>query len=220
MLRVALLACPFVLFGMVSCGDSSSDVSTGSAGTAGTSANAGESPGGGSSEAGTNATGNTTSGGTNSMGGADTTPGGAPAGGTSTTNGGAPEPMAGAAGADAVAGAGGAGAANCPDIFGDYAIKSKAGMCDSLDKNAPQSIDGNDVTCVAHFVSVPAKLTDPAAVNGATPVDAKGGFTKAKLTLDKTLSSPCEGVWTEASKTMTIKCGDPGSLCTIVMTKQ
>jgi hypothetical protein len=213
MLRTALVVCPLVLFGVISCGDSSSDVSSGTAGTAGTSANAGENPGGSPGEtAGTSSSGNTTSGGTNSMGGADMTPGGE--GGMSSTNGGAPDSMAGAAGA------GGAAAANCADIFGDYTIKSKAGMCDSLDKNAPQSIQGNDVTCVAHFVSVPAKLTDPAAINGATPVDAKGGFTKAKLTLDKTLSSPCEGTWTEMSKTMTVKCGNPGSLCTVVMTKQ
>jgi hypothetical protein len=220
MLRAALVACPIVLFGVISCGDSSSDVTSGNAGTAGTSANAGESPGGGPAEtAGTTSTGNTTSGGgtTSNTGGAETTSGGASEGGMSTTTGGAPESMAGAATAG---GAGGAASANCPDIFGTYTIKTRAGMCGSLDKNAPQSIQGNDVTCFAHFVSIPLKVGDPAAINGGTLVDTKGDFTKAKLTLDKTVSTPCMGSWNEMNQTMTIKCGDPGSLCTITLMKQ
>jgi hypothetical protein len=220
MLRAALIASPFVLFGVISCGDSSSnDVTTngGSTSAAGA-ANAGENSGGASETAGTTSTGNTSSGGTTSAGGADNTPGGASSGGTTSNAGGAPESMA---GAEAMAGAGGAAAgANCPNIFGTYTMTGRVGMCGTLTKAAPQSIKGNDVACVADFVSVPAKLNQPAGINGGTAIDAKGDFTKAKLTLDKTVDSPCEGTWDAQNKTMTVKCGPVGSVCTITLAKQ
>ena len=123
-----------------------------------------------------------------------------------------------AGGAAAAAGAGGAGAAQCLDIFGTYKIQSAAGMCGTLNKNAPQTIDGDDVTCVAKFVSAPAK--GQAAINGSATLDADGNFTKAKLTLGDAVHQPCTGTWNAQAQSLTVKCGAPGDLCTIMLDRQ
>jgi hypothetical protein len=118
---------------------------------------------------------------------------------------------------NSAAGAAAGGAGACPDLFGAYTIKTSAGMCGNFNKTAPQSIDGNDTTCAAHFVSAPAKGNP--AINGATNVDALGGFKDVKLTLGTEQRNPCTGTYNALTQTMTVKCGGAGDLCTVVMTK-
>lgn len=222
MLRVAAILTPILLISAISCSDSSSsdssNTTTNNTGGDTSSGGAADNNQGGGE---TTTTAGKTSGGTTSAGGkSSTSPGGA-----SSNNGGAPvesmggapvEPAGGAP--SAAAGAGGAGAAACPDLFGAYSIKTAAGMCADINKAAPQSIDGNDVTCAAHFVSNPAK--GKAGINGGATLDAKGGFTGAKLTLGTAARTGCTGAYNALAQTMTVKCGAAADLCTVVLTKQ
>jgi hypothetical protein len=219
MLRVALILTPLTLAIAVACGDSggsdSSNPNTNSGGDS--SANNGgaeTNQAGQAATAGTNNTGGSSSNGGSSNGGGATSEGGTPA-----AMGGAPNEAMG--GADTSAGGadtGAGGAAACPDLFGDYNIKSAVGMCGTLNKNAPQSIEGNDVDCAAHFVSTPAK-GEP-GINGGATLDAKGDFKNAKLTLGGMQRSPCTGTYAAAAGTMTVECGGVGDACTVVLTKK
>ena len=235
MLRTLLVASPFVIVSVISCGDSSSsfdDITGGAAGTM--SSTSGASTGGDQSQGGTSSTaGKNGGGGTNNAGGKNGTAGNGTAGnnGTAgTTN----QNLGGAAGAGsdlAGAGPGGAGAPSgvagaagspagpqCPDVFGTYDIKSRDGTCGTLNNNAPQSIEGTDVACFAHFVSAPA--VGAKGVNGGAALDATGNFKGATLYLDSTQRSPCSGMWNEGNARMTLKCGGPGDMCTVVLERQ
>jgi hypothetical protein len=97
-------------------------------------------------------------------------------------------------------------------------VKSRAGACGDFDKNAPQEITGNDVTCAATFVSKPK--TGKPAINGTTKIDAKGDFSKAKLTLGSVVHDPCSGNWNTKTGLMTVACGTAADLCTVVLQKQ
>lgn len=220
MLRVALILTPLTLAIAVACGDS---------GDSGSSNPSNNNTGGDSSAnnggAETNQAGQTATAGTTNTGGSANN-GGSSNGGSTATEGGAPTAMGGAPNetmGGATTGAGGAdtgagGAAACPDVFGDYSIKSVVGMCGTLNKNAPQSIQGNDVDCAAHFVSTPAK--GEAGINGGATLDAKGDFKNAKLNLGSMQRSPCTGTYAAAAGTMTVACGGVGDACTVVLTKK
>lgn len=228
MLRVALILTPLALVTAIACGDSDTE-SDGSFGpiAGSTSAEGGEADQAGTGNAPSTGTGGSSS---NNGGTTTTTPGGAPdqsggaatemSGGAAMTDTGGAD--MGAAGADVGSGAGGAdgagGAAACPDLFGSYTVRTAAGMCGDLDKGAPQAIDGDDVTCFAHFVSAPTK--GKPAVNGGADIDARGAFKDAKLTLGTAERSPCSGTYNPLTASMTIKCGGAGDLCTLVMTKK
>lgn len=219
MLRVALILTPLTLAIAVACGDS---------GDSGSSNPSNNNTGGDSSAnnggAETNQAGQTATAGTTNTGGSANN-GGSSNGGSTATEG-APTAMGGAPNetmGGATTGAGGAdtgagGAAACPDVFGDYSIKSVVGMCGTLNKNAPQSIQGNDVDCAAHFVSTPAK--GEAGINGGATLDAKGDFKNAKLNLGSMQRSPCTGTYAAAAGTMTVACGGVGDACTVVLTKK
>jgi hypothetical protein len=221
MLRVAALLTPILLITAISCSDSSSSDSSSSTtnNTGGDTAAGGaaDNQGGGES---TTTAGKTSTGGSANQGGSSaTTEGGA----SSTPSGGAPNESTGGApvemtGGASSGGAGGATSAACPNLFGTYSIKTTAGMCGDLNKGAPQAIDGNDVTCAAHFVSNPAK--GKAGINGAVSLNAQGNFKGAKLTLGSMNRNDCSGTYNALAQTMTVKCGAAADLCTAVLTKQ
>ena len=185
--------------------------------------NGGSSNNGGSNGAGTGnnagngngaGTANNAGNGGNSSGGTASTDGGAPSAGAPT------DPMAGAPGAAGDTGA--AGAPNgplCPDIFGSYEVKDAQGNCDGFGKNAPQLIQGTDVACFAHFVSI---VVGPgnAAVNGGAALDQDGNFSGIKLYFGKTERSPCMGTWNQAEERMTVKCGGAADACTVVLDRK
>jgi hypothetical protein len=221
MLRVALILTPVVFVTAIACGDSGSDSDSQNPGNQNL---AGQSSAAGAAEMGV-------AGASSENPGSGGSPDGA--GGTSSTQGGmsSGSAMAGAAneasaGAENVggaesgaAGAGGSGTApSCPDLFGAFAIKSRVGACGDFDKNAPQTITGSDVTCAATFVSAPK--TGKPAINGTTKLDAKGDFTKAKLTLGSVVHEPCTGAWNAQAAIMTVTCGSAADICTIMLQKQ
>jgi hypothetical protein len=144
------------------------------------------------------------------------------AGAPTDPSGGAGAANAGAAGTDSAGAAGMAGSGSteprCPDLFGSYKIKNKEGMCSGLNKDAPQSIEGNTDACAAHFVSEPP--TGPEGLNGATSIDADGNFSGAMLYLDMTQRNPCSGSWNAADETMTVTCGGQGDRCTVLLELQ
>lgn len=222
MLRIAAILSPVLLISAISCSDSSSSDSSNSTtnNTGGDTAAGGaaDNQGGGES---------TTTAGKTSVGGSSANQGGMPSeaagGASSTPSGGAPSETAGGAptepaGGMSSVGAGGASNAACPDLFGTYTIKTAAGMCGDLNKSAPQAIDGNDVTCAAHFVSAPAK--GKAGINGGASLNAKGDFKGAKLILGSMTRTGCTGTYNALAQTMTVKCGAAADLCTAVLTKQ
>jgi hypothetical protein len=248
MLRPALLLVSTVSFVALACG-SDADFSgapggggsAGSSGQAGSNATAGSnadagragSAGSASQTGGTTANGGTpatggTSGGTNSTGGtpatggtsnptAGTSPGASGSSDGGTSNGvGGDAANAGAAGAQTSGGDGNQAA--CPNVFGDYEIKSKDGTCGTLNTDAAQSIKGTDVACYAHFVSTPPAGAQ--GVNGGAALTQDGSFTAAKLYLNDVQRNPCSGTWNAAEKTMTVKCGGQGDLCTVVMKRK
>jgi hypothetical protein len=210
--------------------------------TSGTSAGGTSSQGGTNGRAGSNASagnnasaGSNASGGGNAAGGKGNTAGsgntagnqntagkGGGSAGTGNGNAGAPTDMAGAGpgngGAPAAAGANAGGASGgplCPDISGSYTIKTTQGFCSALSKNALQSIQGNDVTCQAHFVSQGVSPNSQVGVNGSAVIDENGDFTGAVLSLNKMERSPCSGSWDAGSGRMTIRCGGLADLCTV-----
>jgi hypothetical protein len=225
MLRVALILTPVALITAIACGDSGSDSDSQNPGNQNL---AGESSTPGGTENGvagmSSSTENPGSGGSpQTSGGTTSTQGGKSGGGVSA---GAPNEPAGGAenvgGAESAA-AGAAGSASgpapaCPNLFGAYDVKSRAGACGDFDKNAPQSITGNDVTCAATFVSAPK--TGKPAINGPAKLDAKGDFTKATLTLGSEAHMPCSGNWNAKSRIMTVACGAGATLCTIELQHQ
>jgi hypothetical protein len=179
--------------------------------------NAGSSNGGGTGNNAGNGngagTGNNAGNGGTSNGGTASTDGGAPSAGAPT------DPMAGAPGAAGDTGA--AGAPNgplCPNIFGSYEIVDTAGNCDGFGKNAPQLIQGTDVACFAHFISLPP--VGNAAVNGGAPLDQDGNFSGVKLYFGMKERSPCMGSWNEAEERMTVKCGGPADACTVLLDRK
>jgi hypothetical protein len=171
----------------------------------------GSSNGGNGNTGGTKNTAGTANGGTASQAGTSSQ-GGAPSAGAPTDPGGA-----GNAGEAGMAGAGPTDPL-CPDLFGSYKIKSKDGMCNGLGKDAPQSIEGTATACTAHFVSEPPNGAE--GVNGAASIDADGNFTGAMLYLDMTQRGPCSGSWDAVDETMTVTCGGPGDVCTVVLELQ
>jgi hypothetical protein len=106
----------------------------------------------------------------------------------------------------------------CPNVFGTYKIKDKAGTCNGLNKDAPQSIQGTPNLCAAHFVSEPSNGAQ--GVNGIASIDASGDFTGAPLFLNLTERSPCSGTWNQQDERMTVKCGGEGELCTVLLELQ
>ena len=251
MVRSILLVSPFVFAAVVSCGESSTlfdEVTAGSGGT--NSSVSGASMGGQDGQSGSSVTagasakgGSTNGGGANGNGGTNGKAGngnagnagnGNSGGATNQNQGGTPASagtMSDAAGSGpdgAGAGAAGMGAggegngALCPDIFGNYVIKDAKGTsCNALSKDAPQAIDGTDVSCFAHFVSDPAD--GPQGVNGSAVLDADGNFTGATLFLDGTPRTPCSGTWNAQMETMTVKCGGGGpggDLCTLLLERK
>jgi hypothetical protein len=192
--------------------------STGNAGNG----NAGADSGGGTSGGGKGGTGNGNGGsaqaGTGNGGSAQagTSNGGSAGSGGSASNGGS----AGSSGSAGSGGSGGTGStgATCPDkIFGSYDIVTAQGNCNNLNDNASQSIAGTDVACVAHFVSLPPNPGGNTAVNGAVQLDENGNFSGASLYLSKTQRMPCSGKWDAGQERMTIKCGNGGEACTVVL---
>lgn len=254
MLRAVLLASPFVLSVVISCGDSSptfddsnlnpdvggadtgqsgataggttsnqggSMTSAGNNNAAGTKGNGGNGNTAGSGNtAGNGNTAGSGTAGTKGNGGSGNPGGGTTGNGGSMPNAGAPtDPMAGAPGAAGMPGA--AGAPNppqCPDVFGAYDVVDTNGMCDGFGKNAPQLIQGTDVACFAHFVSIP--ISGNGAVNGGAALDESGDFSGAKLFFGNKERMPCSGVWNQAEERMTVKCGGAADQCTVVLDRQ
>jgi hypothetical protein len=212
MLRAILVVTPFALAALISCGDSGSDDGPGDGSMAGEAADAGASSGGTSnqggktsSDAGTPAT---------SEGG---TPASGDAGAPTTSIGGAgasPDPSAGGADTGAGGDLGLGGSAACPDLFGDYTIKTGDGMCGTLNKAAPQAIEGDTTTCTAHFVSAPAKGAK--GINGTAEIGENGSFSGATLMVDVD-EQPCTGKYNAKSGLVSISCGEKGGLCNIVL---
>ncbi len=214
MRTAVLIACPFMMiFAAVSCGDSSSSDSSGTSGSANA---AGSTPvGGESSQAGGGST--STAGKTGGGGGTDSVAGAGAVvgeGGAATGTGGEATTTEGGAGGAA----GGAGSSQCADVFGNYKILSLVGMCGTLNKGAPQSIQGTDVACFAHFVSTAVK--GAAGINGGAMLEVNGGFSNAKLILDDAAREPCSGSWNALAETMTVKCGGAGDLCTVLLQRK
>jgi hypothetical protein len=203
----------------------------GSTGTAGSSDNkAGNGNGGSNSNGGSSngaGTGNNAGNGNGAGTGNNAGNGGTSSGGTASTDGGTPsagaptDPMAGSAGTAGDTGA--AGAPNgplCPDIFGSYDVVDTAGNCDGVGKNAPQLIQGTDVACFAHFVSLVVGGGGNPAVNGGVAVDQDGNFSGVKLYFGMKERSPCMGTWNEAEERMTVKCGGPADSCTVLLDRK
>ncbi len=217
-----IVASPLIVLAAISCGDSGgSDVNgNGASGSGNLAGDPGVTVGGDPSASG----GNTSTGDT-STGGARAGTAGSAANGGGTTSAGGTQGTAGTGGSTtpgaggAAAGAGGASAAQCPAVFGTYKVQNGAGMCGTLNKAAPQSIEGDDVTCAAHFVSTAPKGKQ-AAVNGTAMLDANGNFIDAKLDLGDTPRQPCTGTWNDKAQTMTVKCGGAGDLCTVILSHQ
>ena len=169
-----------------------------------------------------NNAGSANNGGTANQAGSASQGGAGNAGAPTDPSGGAGAANAGAAGTDSAGAAGMAGSGptdpRCPDLFGSYAIKNQEGMCSGLNKDAPQSIEGNTDACAAHFVSEPP--TGPEGLNGATSIDADGNFSGVMLYLDMTQRNPCSGSWNAADETMTVTCGGQGDRCTVLLELQ
>jgi hypothetical protein len=217
MQRVIFIVSPILLMAAISCGDSGDSDNGGqpnnAAGDTGT-----DLGGASSAQAGNASTSGKTGGGSSNVGGAPSTEAGAPStAGTPAEMGGATNETGGAG--SSLGGAPAGGAAQCPDLFGSYDIKNREGTsCGDLDKNAVQAIDGNDQTCSAHFVSAPA--SGKPGINGEADLDQDGIFTGVTLSLGSDEHSPCEGTYNAQSKMVTVKCGDPGALCTILLTRK
>ena len=213
MLRTALLLIPCVALIAAACSSDAESDNAGKAGGAGTSASAGGADAG-DAGAGSALAGKSASAGSVNSAGDTAQGGGGPSGG------GAPAAEAGAGGAvGALGGQGsggdGASVAACPNVFGTYTITSSDGTCGTLNENAAQSIQGTDVACFAHFVSTPPAGAQ--GVNGGAALDMNGNFTGAMLYLDNVKRNPCNGTWNAAKQTMTVECGGPGDLCTVVL---
>ncbi len=164
------------------------------------SASGGDEPGAGSGSGGTA--------GQDSGGGSAGVPG---TGGTSGTGG--------TAGSGGSGGSGGSKSSGpCPDVFGDYAITDVEGSCFGLNPDATQSITGNVPQCLAHFVSVPQD--GGRGINGAGALDATGAFKGAVLSFNDTQRMNCTGTWDAVNERMTVKCGAPGELCTVVLERK
>jgi hypothetical protein len=116
------------------------------------------------------------------------------------------------------AGMGGTAGVTCPNVFGNYDIVDTAGSCAGLNKDAPQSIQGTDVACYAHFVSVSA--IGGTAVNGGAALDENGNFSGASLYFGKSQRSPCSGTWNQVDERMTVKCAVQNETCTVVMDRK
>ena len=218
MKRVIFIVSPILLVAAISCGDSGGSDNTdhpnnNAAGDTGT-----DLGGASSAQAGNAATSGKTGGGSSNVGGAPSTEAGASStAGTPADTGGASNDAGGAG--NGLGGAAAGGGAQCPDLFGTYDIKNREGTsCGDLDKNAPQTIAGNATTCAAHFVSAPA--AGKPGINGEADLDQDGGFTGVTLTLGSDDHGPCEGTYNAQSQMMTVKCGDPGDLCTILLTQK
>jgi hypothetical protein len=218
MKRVIFIVSPILLVVAISCGDSGGSDNTdrpndNAAGDTGT-----DLGGASTAQAGNPSTSGKTGGGSSNVGGAPSTEAGASSvAGASNDVGGANGSLGGAG--SNLGGAPAGGAAQCPDLFGTYDIKNREGTsCGDLDKNAAQTIAGNDTTCSAHFVSAPA--AGKPGINGEVDLDQDGSFTGVTLTLGSDDHSPCEGIYNAQSKMVTVKCGDPGNLCTILLTRK
>jgi hypothetical protein len=163
-------------------------------------------------------------GGNGNPGGGSNGGGGNPGGGTTANDGGMPnagaptEPMAGMPGAGMPGAAGAPNPPGCPDVFGAYDVVNADGMCDGLGKNAPQLIQGTDVACFAHFVSIP--VSGNPAVNGGAALDENGNFSGSKLFFGNKERQPCSGVWDQVEERMTVKCGGAADQCTVVLDRQ
>jgi hypothetical protein len=167
-----------------------------------------------------NTAGNANAGGTKNTAGTGNNAGTANLGGA--TNAGAPSDAAGTANggcsSDCTGAGGGPDVPLCPNVFGTYKIKDKAGTCNGLNKDAPQSIQGTTNLCAAHFVSEPPNGAE--GVNGGASIDASGNFTGAMLFLDMTQRNPCSGTWNAQDETLTVKCGGELDLCTVLLELQ
>lgn len=218
MKRVTLIVSPILLIAAISCGDSGDSDNTGNPGGNAAGDSGTDTGGSSTAQAGNAPTSGKTGGGTSNVGGAPSTEAGASStAGTPAEMGGAAN-SAGGAGND-LGGAAAGGAAQCPDLFGTYDIKNREGTsCGDLDKNAVQAIQGNDTTCSAHFVSAPA--SGKPGINGVAALDQDGGFADVTLQLGSNDHSPCSGTYNLQSQIMTVKCGDPGDLCTILLTRK
>lgn len=206
---------------------SSAGTSSSAAGTENTSGGTESTNGGTKNTGGTAASGGTkntggtesTNGGTNNQSGSSNGGGGS-GNGAGTDGGGSGGTAAGGGGsggtaAGGTAGTGGNGGPTCPDVFGQYDIVNLQGACNGVNKDAPQSIQGTDMACFAHFVSVVVQGNP--GVNGGGQMDENGNFTGATLYLGKTERKNCTGTWDAAEERMTVKCPVQNEFCTVTM---
>lgn len=214
-----------------------SDASAGKSSSGGTSSEAGTDSGTAGTETsggGTKPTGGTgNSGGTKPTGGTGNESGSANNGGGGSGNGGGSGGSAGTGGtaeagttAGGSAGTGGTGGSTagsggsaggpaCPNVFGQYDIVNLQGACNGVSKDAPQSIQGTDVACFAHFVSLVVQGNP--GVNGGAQMDESGSFTGATLYFGKAERKNCSGSWDQVEERMTVKCPVQNEICTVTM---